>query len=115
MSEQTKEKLKSLRTWCMREGQDYIQNLVRDLKSLRSIWCYVILALFVWVCCYAMLYYAKDLGTAVIYSTAGLAGTVFTGYVLGSNAEKRMANQFPAYTQAIPKVGDTMGPEQDNG
>jgi|CXWL01.1.fsa_nt_gi hypothetical protein len=117
MSEQTRQRLASARAWCVKEGGDYIQNLVRDLKSLRSIWCYVILALYTWIACYMTLYHADTCGVAVIYATAGLAGTAFTGYVIASNSEKKMANQFPAYSApgAVPKVGDKMGPEADNG
>lgn len=116
MSEQTKQKLAKARAWCAKESQDYIENLIRDLKSMRSIWCYAILAFTLWAFWWALTRYPKELGTAVIYSTATLAGAVFTNYVFASNSEKKMANQFPSYSaQPVPKVGDKMGPEQDNG
>lgn len=117
MSEKNRERLARAKAWCARESQDYIQNLVRDLKSLKSLWNYLILALYTWVCCYLVLFHAETCGTAVVYTTGGLVGTIFTGYILASNAEKKAANQFPAYAapSVVPKVGDKMGPEADNG
>ncbi|MBI4375088.1 MAG: hypothetical protein HY549_01435 [Elusimicrobia bacterium] len=67
---------------------DFIQNFVRDLKSLRVIWAWIVMALFVWECIWAMLFHPETIPT-VVTTTGGLAGVVTTGYILSRSWDKK--------------------------
>lgn len=115
MSERTKERIAKIRGWCLFQTNDFFTNLMRDLKSLKSLWNYLILMLFTWVVVYLTINHAETCGNTIVMTVGGLVGTIFTGYIWAANAEKKAAARFPAYTGVIPKVGDQMGAEADNG
>jgi len=66
---------------------DFAQNLMRDLKSLRTTWNYVYLALYVFLCVWTALYHPEHLSTAITV-TGGIVSVVFAGYVLTKTYEK---------------------------
>ena len=70
---------------------DFIQNYIRDLKSLRSLWNWIIGILYVWMCIYSVLYYESAVGT-VVTVTGGLMSVIFTNYVWSSYLEKKNGN-----------------------
>ena len=67
---------------------DLIQNIIRDIKSTRSLWCWVYLALYVWIAAWALMNRPQAART-VVSVTGGLAGSIFTGYVFSKSFEKR--------------------------
>lgn len=115
MSDKTKQRFQKINAWCVEQGADFFTNLVRDLKSMKALWNYLMLMLFTWVCVYSVLYHAETCANTVIMTVGGLVGTIFTGYIWASNAEKKAAQQFPAYRPApsIPVIGQPVPPEDD--
>lgn len=84
------ESWKQMVLWAHREFRDFSNNLMRDMRSLRALFNYVYLFLYVFLCVWAALYYGKDhLGTAIM-TTGTIVGTIFTVYVWGTNKEKEM-------------------------
>lgn len=80
-------------------GADFIQNLIRDLKSMRSLWCYVILALFVWECIWLVLYEAQSCGNTIIVTTGGIASWIFSNYVVVGYMDRKGGY---GYVQNLP-------------
>jgi len=66
---------------------DLIQNLLRDLKSLRALWNGLYLALYVFLCIWTALHHPEHLATAITV-TGGVVSVIFTGYVLTKAYEK---------------------------
>jgi hypothetical protein len=50
MNEKTKERVRRISAWCVEHSADFFTNLIRDLKSLKALWNYLMLSLFTWVC-----------------------------------------------------------------
>lgn len=70
-------------------GVDFVRNVVRDLKSLRALWNYIFMALYVWASCYLVLFHAETCGSTVIMSTAGIVSVIFTNYVFSSYMDRK--------------------------
>ncbi len=66
---------------------DLVQNLLRDLKSLRALWNGLYLSLYVFLCVWTALHHPEHLSTAITV-TGGIVSVVFTGYVLTKTYEK---------------------------
>ena len=66
---------------------DLAQNLIRDLKSMRALWNWIYMALYVWVCVWTVLYH-PDVIPTVITVTGGVVSVIFSGYVLSRAYEK---------------------------
>jgi uncharacterized membrane protein (DUF485 family) len=66
---------------------DFAQNLIRDLKSLRTLWNILYLSLYVFLCVWTALYHPEHLSTAITV-TGGIVSVVFAGYVLTKTYEK---------------------------
>jgi uncharacterized membrane protein len=66
---------------------DVVQNAARDMKSLRALWNWVYMALYVWICVWSVLHYPETIPT-VVTATAGVVSVIFTGYVLSKTYEK---------------------------
>lgn len=108
------ENFRLAKSWAVIQGRDVLENLMRDLKSLKALWNYMFLALYTWVCCYCVLYHAETCANTVIMTTGGLVGTIFTGYIWASNKEKQATGKFPAYVESTPRK-PLPTPEVDNG
>jgi len=67
-------------------GSDLIQNFMRDLKSLRALWNWIYMALYVWVCVWTVLYHPEHIPTVITVS-GNVVGIIFTGYVLSKAYE----------------------------
>lgn len=67
---------------------DFIQNIIRDLKSLRAVWNYFYLALYAFLCVWTAFKHPEHLSTAITV-TGGIVSVVFTGYVLSKTYEKK--------------------------
>mgnify|MGYP001438198966 CR=1 FL=1 len=70
---------------------DFIQNIIRDLKSLRAVWNYFYLALYAFLCVWTAFKNPEHLSTAITV-TGGIVSVVFTGYVLSKAYEKKNGN-----------------------
>lgn len=66
---------------------DLAQNLIRDLKSLRALWNWVYMALYVWICVWTVLHH-PDVIPTVVTVTGGVVSVIFSGYVLSKTYEK---------------------------
>ncbi|OGS32989.1 MAG: hypothetical protein A2218_10405 [Elusimicrobia bacterium RIFOXYA2_FULL_53_38] len=66
---------------------DFAQNLIRDLKSLRTLWNWLYMALYAWICVWTALYHPDAIAT-VVTVTGGVVSVIFTGYVLTKTYEK---------------------------
>lgn len=68
-------------------NSDLAKNFIRDLKSLRALWNWVYMALYVWICVWTVLYHPDVIAT-VITVTGGVVSVIFSGYVLSKAYEK---------------------------
>ena len=66
---------------------DLIQNILRDMKSLRALWNWLYMALYVWICVWTVLHHPDAIPT-VITVTGGVVSVIFSGYVLSRAYEK---------------------------
>lgn len=66
---------------------DLAQNLVRDLKSMRALWNWIYMALYVWICVWTVLHH-PDVIPTVVTVTGGVVSVIFSGYVLSRAYEK---------------------------
>jgi hypothetical protein len=66
---------------------DLAQNLIRDLKSMRALWNWIYMALYVWICVWSVLRHPDTIPT-VITVTGGVVSVIFSGYVLSRTYEK---------------------------
>lgn len=66
---------------------DFAQNLSRDFKSLRALWNWFYLALYAWICIWAVLHYPDSINTAITV-TGSVVSVIFTGYVATRSYEK---------------------------
>lgn len=79
---------------------DLAQNLIRDLKSLRALWNWIYMALYVWICVWTVLYHPSAIST-VVTVTGSVVSVIFTGYVLSTTYEKvKNGNCKPQYPAA---------------
>lgn len=104
---------KDLIQWCHEEIRESASNLMRDLRSLRALWNWLIFALYTWACVWGVLYYPEIAIKTVIVTTGTLVGAIFTNYVWASYMEKKNINgaKTPPKTPAAsaPKGGDGDG------
>lgn len=73
--------------WLGNEVMEFFQNLARDIRSLKSLLCWVYCFLYIWVAWYALTHYPASANT-VVMTTGGIVSAVFTGYVFAKSYEK---------------------------
>ena len=83
-------------TWASRESGEFAANLSRDLRSLRSLFNILYLALYMFLCVWAALYYAKECLNTAIVTTGGLVSAIFTGYVWSKTKERELEHRSAA-------------------
>lgn len=66
---------------------DLAQNIIRDLKSLRALWNWIYMALYVWICVWTVLHHPDAIPT-VVTVTGGVVSVIFSGYVMSRAYEK---------------------------
>jgi hypothetical protein len=90
---------------------DFAKNLARDFKSLRSLWNWIYMALYVWICVMTVLHHPQAIPTAITV-TGSVISVIFTGYVLSKTYEKiRMRNYIAPASNA--ESGPTEGESGD--
>jgi len=96
-----KETIKKATKWTSTHVVDYVENLLRDLKSLRALWNWIYLALYTWICIWLVLYYAKECGTTVVVTTGSIVSFIFGAYVTSTYLEKKnnIQPQIPSPTK----------------
>ena len=67
---------------------DLVANFVRDLKSLRAAWNWIVGVLFVWVVWYSLTHY-PDSATTVVTVVGGIFTAMMTNYTWSSYLEKK--------------------------
>lgn len=107
MSENTRQRINKIKGWCLFQGHDFFTNLMRDLKSVRALWNYLMLGLFFWVIAYLVVNHADTCGNTAIMTVGTVVTAIFTNYVWAANAEKKAARQFPAYSQTTQTTETT--------
>jgi hypothetical protein len=86
----TWESWKQLVGWGHREVRESANNLMRDFRSLRSLFNFLYLLLYMFLCVWAALYYAKECLNTAIMSTASIVMAIFTAYVWSSSKDKEL-------------------------
>lgn len=81
--------------WCHKEFRESAENFMRDFRSLRALWNWIYLALYIFLCIWAALFYPQALATAIV-TTGTIVGAIFTVYVASRTYEKvvKMKNGF---------------------
>ena len=79
-------------SWLGDETIEFFQNLARDVRSLRSLLCWVYCFLYIWVAWYALTHYPSSANT-VVMTTGGIVSAIFTGYVFTKSYEKVKAKE----------------------
>ena len=87
---------------------DLIQNLLRDLKSMRIVWCWIFMTLYVWMCIWTVLRYPDAIPT-VVTVTGGVVSVIFSGYVLSRTYEKVKNGNGNGIHQPLPTNGEENG------
>lgn len=82
--------------WCATRKP--VKNFIKDLSSLRRLWCWIFLTLFIVMSTYIVLNNPEAHFTALRVWGA-LVGTIFTGYVISSSAERIKDKQIKADKQ----------------
>jgi hypothetical protein len=67
---------------------DLLQNVVRDLKSLKALWSHIFLGMYSWLAVWSALRHPEVLQT-VITITGGVVSAVFAGYVFSRRSSFR--------------------------
>lgn len=103
-----------VREWCSTHSLDFVENLLRDFKSIRALWNYLFLALFTWVCVWCVLYHAETCANTVIVTVGGIVSWIFSNYVISTHMDKRLVNAIPATgTPSEPKTNTPDGGGDD--
>jgi len=88
---------------------DFAKNLARDFKSLRSLWNWIYMTLYVWTVVMTVLFHPQAIPTALTV-TGSVISVIFTGYVFSKTYEKtRMRNP------AIPCAPAAGTSEEESG
>lgn len=75
--------------WLVDEVMDFFQNMVRDIRSLRSLFNWIYLMLYVWLVWYGATRYKECIPTA-INATAAIVSAIFAGYVWSKSKDKEL-------------------------
>jgi hypothetical protein len=102
------------------DAKTLAQNILHDLKSLRALWNYIFLLIYLWVVAYLVLYHAETCGNTVVMTTGGLVGTIFTGYVFSTHMDRRIDAATPKPCADAAYAAEAGGfpqeaPGDDNG
>ena len=100
-------------SWMHREFLRFINNFMDDMRSMRALFNYAYLLLYMFLCVWAAIYYAKTSLNTAIVTTGGIVGTIFSAYVWSTTKEKEMG-QLPI--SPISKPQPTSGSDdEENG
>jgi len=80
--------LEGIVNWCHREFREFADNFARDMRSLRALWNWLYMSLYIYLCVWAALYYGKESLNTAIITTGGLVGTIFTAYIWSTTKER---------------------------
>jgi hypothetical protein len=78
--------------WGYDQAGETIIHLSQDFRSIKGLWNWIFLALYVWICVYLVLKYAAICGNTVVTSTSAIVAIIFTNYVWSSYMEKKNIN-----------------------
>ena len=77
------------------DARSLSQSIMRDLKSLKALWNYLFLSLYVFISVWLTLYHADACGNAVVYTTGGIVTAVFTNYCWAHHMDRRLDAENP--------------------
>jgi hypothetical protein len=66
---------------------DMVQTWYAHFQSMRVLWNWVYMALYVWISVFAVLHYPASINT-VVMTTGGIVSAIFTGYVASKTYER---------------------------
>ena len=84
------EQVSAILSWFHDEIHRFANNLMKDLRSLRALFNYVYLLLYVFLCVWGALYYAKDSLNTAIVTTGSIVSAIFAAYVWSTTKEKEI-------------------------
>ena len=93
MREKVYEKWNKSVAWVHTEFQKSMNRFAEDLRSMRIIWIWLLLALWFWVVVWGMLYYAKYLGITIVITLGGMITIVINVYILSKGHEKHLMHK----------------------
>lgn len=91
-------------SWGCTEANDTIRHLARDFRSMKALWNWLFLALYVWICVYLVLKYAAICGNTVVTATSAIVISIFTNYVWSNYMVKKNIDG-PAKVNINPSGG----------
>ena len=91
--------------WCHKEFRESANNFMRDMRSMKSLFNYLYLLLYMYLCVWGALYHAKDSLNTAIITTGGIVSSIFMAYVWSTTKEK-MNGVGPKVPPAQPKKTD---------
>jgi hypothetical protein len=80
------------------------QNILRDLKSMKSLWNYLFMILFVWVVVWLVVKHAETCGNTAIVTVGSVVTAIFTNYVWSGHMDKRLSMTVPAIPDGVEEV-----------
>jgi len=80
---------------------DFVQNVIRDLKSLKAFWAHAYLLLYAWVCVRAVLHHPEAIQT-VVAVTGGVVSAVFGGYVFSRRSNPSSGEPVQSTNRSTP-------------
>lgn len=93
MREKVAEKWNKSVIWVHIEFQKSMNRFAEDLRSMRIIWIWLLLALWFWVVIWGMLYYPKYLGITIVITLGGMITIVINVYIFSKGHEKSLEHK----------------------
>jgi ABC-type proline/glycine betaine transport system permease subunit len=101
--------IKRIMKWFAREFADWANNFARDLKSIRSLWNWLLLSLFFYVIIHLTRHNAAICGNTIVVTLGTLVSYVFTAYVWSSHQDKKLG-----YLRGLSSIQATVPMGSDN-
>jgi len=106
--------------WGQDQARETIENFMRDLRSLRALWNWIYMALYVFLCCWGAVNYAKETLTTAIVTTGGIVSWIFSNYIVSAYMDKKLTGVVPGLAPAVNGNGASStngshGPQGDPG
>ncbi len=79
--------------WVHTEFQKSMARFSEDLRSMRILWIWLLLALWFWVVIWGMLYYPKFLGNTIVITLGGMVTIIINVYIFSKGHEKHLTNK----------------------
>jgi hypothetical protein len=69
------------------QQSDFVTSWYGHFQSMRVLWNWIYMALYIWISVFAVLHYPASINT-VVMTTGGIVSAIFTGYVASKTYER---------------------------